>query len=311
MTEDQRSSGEEKLSYRERQRAARRSQVGKTGKKVQMAVIGAIVLAGVLAGLDYVRRRRAAAAPPPEGDKAAFMFDDNVAKLAADAKKPKGDITLDLGKGVKMQFIWIKGIGAWVGQYEVTNKQFKRFNREHNAGKIEAHSLNGDRQPVVMVSYHHVQAFAKWVANACSKQIPDMYRVRLLDDQEALAVLQCGEKRDYPWGAAWPPPADWNYQGAEGMGNEKKIDGHRDPWPVSCPVDQAGRNEWGLYGIGDNVTEWTEKLLDRGSGGTGSYLLMGGSWYSSDQKQMRCDNRARLYSKYAREYIGFRLVIAP
>jgi len=311
MTENQGAAGEEKLSYRERQRAARRSQVGKTSKKVQMAVIGAIVLAIALAGLDYVRRKRAAAAPPPDDDRPAFMFDDNVAKMEADAKKPKDDITLDLGNGVKMPFVWVQEIGAWVGQYEVTNQQYKRFDREHNAGKLEGQAINGDRQPVVMVTYHHVQAFVKWVSNTCSKQIPELYRVRLLDDQEAMAVMLCGKKRDYPWGAEWPPPPDWNYQGSEGLGNEKKIDGHRDPWPVSCPVDQAGRNEWGLYGIGDNVTEWTEKLLDRGSSGTGSYLLMGGSWFNSDQKKLRCDHRARLYSKYATEYIGFRLVIGP
>ena len=311
MTENQDSGGERKLSYREQQYAARKNRRGSTGKKLQLIIVGAIVAAVVLAGLDYIRRKRAAAAPPPEEDKPAFMFDKNVAALDADAAAPKDDMMLDLGKGVKMQFLWIKEIGAWVGQYEVTNQEYRRFAREHRAGKLENHSLDGDRQPVVMVSYHHVTAFVKWMNNACGKQIPEMYRVRLLDDQEALAVMQCGDKREYPWGADWPPPADWNYQGTEGVGVEKKIEGHRDKWPITCPVEQSGRNEWGLYGIGDNVTEWTEKLLDRGSDGTGSYLLMGGSWASADKKQLRCDHRARLYSKYATEYIGFRLIIAP
>lgn len=69
--------------------------------------------------------------------------------------------SVDLGGGVVMEFIWIAALNAWVGKYEVTNGEFRRFRSGHNSGSFSGHSLNGDRQPVVQVSYEDAVAFAQ------------------------------------------------------------------------------------------------------------------------------------------------------
>ena len=62
------------------------------------------------------------------------------------------DMTLDLGGGVKMDFVWITDIDGWMGKYEVTNGQFRRFKPDHDSGKYNDYDLNTDSQPVVYVS---------------------------------------------------------------------------------------------------------------------------------------------------------------
>ena len=42
--------------------------------------------------------------------------------------------------------------GFWMGKYEVTNAQYRRFKKDHDSQSYEGKSLNGDEQPVVMVS---------------------------------------------------------------------------------------------------------------------------------------------------------------
>lgn len=291
------------------------SSVAVMGRRIQQAFGLALLIAAVIAGLHYVRKGRARSRGEQDGaretDKPPFLFSENVDALAAADNVPKTDMALDLGKGVKMEFLWLDGLGAWAGKYEVTNKEYRRFAPEHAVGELEGHSMDADRQPAVMVTHHQATAFAKWINQACRSQIPDMYRVRLPNERESTAIMQCGDAREYPWGPDWPPPGDWNYHGQEGVGRGSKLETHRDKWPVACPVEQSGRNDWGLYGVGDNVTEWTEKLLDIGAADTGTYLLRGASWHTGDKEQMRSTHSGRLYSKQAREYLGFRLVIGP
>ena len=52
----------------------------------------------------------------------------------------------------------------YLGKYEVTNAQFRKFRPMHNSGAYETFSLNDDKQPVVNVSWDDAVAYAKWLS---------------------------------------------------------------------------------------------------------------------------------------------------
>ncbi len=54
--------------------------------------------------------------------------------------------------------------GFWLGKYEVTNAQYRRFQSGHNSKAYGGHSLNGDNQPAVHVSWEEAKAYADWLS---------------------------------------------------------------------------------------------------------------------------------------------------
>ena len=213
---------------------------------------------------------------------------------------------VDLGTGVKMEFVWIAALNGWVGKYEVTNEEYRRFKADHNSGEYNGHSLNSGRQPVVQVSYYGAVAFAERVNN--TGKLPDGYKARLPDGKEWLTFAQCGDGRKYPWGNEWPPKygnyadvttkkyfADWGV-----------IDGYDDGEAVSCAVEKSGKNDWGLYGVGGNAWEWTSELFDSTSDFRG---LRGASWDSDGQDYLSCSNSSGNASSGHDYRFGIRLVV--
>jgi len=228
----------------------------------------------------------------------------NDAKSCAESGRQTGvELAVDLGNDVKMEFLWIKALNGWVGKYEVTNEEYRRFNADHTSGEYESQSLNGDRQPVVQVSYDDAVAFAAWINSRAA--LPEGYKARLPDGKEWLTFAQCGDGREYPWGSEWPPKYG-NYHGQEGAGSWTKIDGYNDGHPVACDVGQSGINTWGLYGVGGNVWEWTSELYDSASG---ARVLRGASWGSLNPGVLRCSFRFYIVPSNRDYIIGFRLVV--
>ena len=162
--------------------------------------------------------------------------------------------------GVGVEFAWVEGMGCWVGVYEITNAQFRRYRSDHDSAKAGGLSLNDDGQPVLWMSFEDAEGFAAFLTKGEREagRLPAGYRYRLPRTGEWTALARCGDNRKFPWGDAWPPPAELNYNGNEWPGPEAaRISDHEDPFPVSCPVAQSGRNPWGLYGVGGNAMEWS------------------------------------------------------
>jgi hypothetical protein len=158
-----------------------------------------------------------------------------------------------------IEFVWVEPMGCWVGSYEVTNAQYRRFHGDHKPADASGLSLNDDSQPAVWVSFKDAEQFAVSLTahEREAGRVPAGRCYRLPQAQEWTMLAGCGDDRKFPWGGTWPPPAEYNYNGSEWPGPDAaRIPDHKDPFPVTCPVARSGRNSWGLYGVAGNAMEW-------------------------------------------------------
>ena len=207
-----------------------------------------------------------------------------------------------------MDYVWIDALRCWVGKYEVTNGEYRAFKPEHDSKEAWVHSLNAERQPVVHVSFQDACEFAQWLTEREQRagRPAEGREYRLPTGDEWITFAQCGDGRVYPWGNEWPPKygnyADETAKQVLGFG--RTIAGYDDGFPVACPVEKSGENDWGLFGVGGNAWEWTAKTPN------GPFdALRGASWGSCAQVDLRCDGRVFDPSvRYG--YVGFRLLLS-
>jgi len=209
-----------------------------------------------------------------------------------------------------MAFVWIETLELWVATYETTNGEYRGKEPGHDSGTFMEHSLNGDRQPVVNVHFLEAVQYGEWLTEQerAANQLPAGYTYRLPSEAEWLAFARCGDTRKYPWGASWPP-VHGNYRGQEAQGRGDKIEGYDDGHVATCNVEDSGRNEWGLYGVGGNVWEAAARRCeDENCKTCGSWR--GGSWDSAAEGLLRCTFRSTGMPNYRFNNYGFRLVLA-
>ena len=202
----------------------------------------------------------------------------------------------------KMEFVWVRALGIWVGKYTTTNGEYRRKEPLHHSGTFLKYSLDGDRQPVVMAGFDQARAYAEWLTARDREQgrLPKGYRYRLPTEDEWLAFARCGEAVEYPWGNDLPPKFG-NYRGQEAEGRGDKLANYRDKYPAACNVEQSGRNRWGLYGVGGNV--WQACATDRSGVEPGSWR--GGSWDSGSPRLLRARSAASTCRTIASITMGF------
>ncbi len=248
----------------------------------------------------------------------SFFFEDRPGSLKADpprsevAEEPPSqpgglvagkDGGVDLGEGIQMEFRWIDSLDVWVGKFEVTNEEFRRFRPNHDSRQSRGMTLDSERQPAVWVSHDDARAFASWMSRRSDLRLIGA-RARLPTGGEWTAIARCGTSRVFPWGDSWPPTrGNYNDQTAMetlGLGG---IQDYKDGFAVSAPVDWSGANEWGLHGVGGNVWEWTNEQ-------EGSFrIIRGGSWLSNREDGLRVEDRRKVLPNRSHNDLGFRLVI--
>lgn len=203
---------------------------------------------------------------------------------------------LNVSDTVTMEFVRIKPLNIWMGKYEVSNKQFKEFQADHDSGMFKEWSLNDADQPVVNVGWDDANAFCRWLNTHLAGNLEPGNEFRLPTESEWETAAACGQTREYPWGNQWPPK----------YGNYGLIEGYDDGAPVSCPVEDSGQNEWGLYGMGGNAWEWCADLYDPSR----QYrAIRGGAWNLSPADSLKIANRTGDSESRKNNYIGFRVVI--
>lgn len=176
--------------------------------------------------------------------------------------------------------------GFWMGKYEVTNSQYKKFKPDHDAD---------DKQPVTNVSWHDAMRFAQWLSEKSGKKL------RLPTEAEWEYAARADTSTAYFWGDSWD--GRHNY-----VSSEKK------------PVGSHQPNAFGLYDMLGNVMEWTASSYDLSYGGaerqiasldaSGDRVSRGGSW---DHSPRPVRSAGRLYGTpdVRRDYLGLRLARIP
>lgn len=214
-------------------------------------------------------------------------------------------VAMNLGNKVTLPMVWIEPLDLFVGKYEVTNDQYRRFNPKHDSGRHKDLGLDmdGGSQPAVNVNWNEAQEFCNWLTKQYGVQGGKRYEFRLPTEKEWEAFAACGREVEYPWGANWPPPKNWNYYGRENKGAGQKLD-YDDGYRVSCPVQRSGENSWGLCGVGGNVWEWCEDA----DGKSQSRVFKGASWSDCHPYFLKLTRRSSNAPDNRYHNRGFRVV---
>jgi|GEM_PF-859381 len=214
--------------------------------------------------------------------------------------------------GIGMEFTWVEAISCWAGVYEATNAQVRCLMPDHNSADAHDQTLNDDSQPAVWLSFEDAEGYAALLTKREREadRLPAGHSYRLPRADEWTALASAGDAREFPWGDAWPPPAEVNCNGSEWPGPEEaRIPDHKDPYPVTCPVSKSGRNPLGLFGLGGNAMEWT-------GGKTGTAPeLRGNAWcglggHPSQSAYTVASAWARPSPNFRTPATGFRLLLA-
>jgi formylglycine-generating enzyme len=166
-----------------------------------------------------------------------------------------------------------------INRYEVTNEQYRKFARatgrsdpqgvafiKFEDGKYAItnafkpwsdNNFNGDKQPVVCVSYDDARAYAEWAG----KRLPT-------EAQWEKAARGKLIGKHFAWGDSCPPDskagnfADEAFRAATRDASVPFISGYHDGHAYPAPVGSFVPNGYGLYDIPGNVSEWCEDWYD-------------------------------------------------
>lgn len=150
-------------------------------------------------------------------------------------------------------------VGAfWIGQYEVTNSQYRKFRGKHSSGSHDGISVNGDHHPVVMTSWDAAREYAEWLTREMNQNF------RLPTEAEWEYACRAGTDSLFFWGDdeliiyQYANGADQSganiSQNVGSMARTKWTDGY----PRTAPVGSFKPNPWGLYDMIGNANEWCE-----------------------------------------------------
>ncbi len=219
-----------------------------------------------------------------------------------------------------MEFIWIElpEGGFWMGKYEVTNAQYRKYKPGHNSGVYGKESLNGAKQPVVFVDWEDADSFAKWLTNMNKGR----YQFRLPKEYEWEYACRAGNYSSRFWGDNQDDACKYAnvHDRTSKQINRFDWQNHQcnDGYAVTAPVGRFKPNRFGLYDMIGNVWEWCEEIYRKDEQyikdpdnplyyGTMSRVSRGGGW-SDDPPSVCCNFRDGFSSVFKGAYVGFRLL---
>jgi sulfatase modifying factor 1 len=171
----------------------------------------------------------------------------------------------------------------WIGKYEVTNVQYRRFNKSH---------AGDDKLPAVNVTWTKADTFC----NTLGFQLPT--------EAQWESAARAGTAGPWSFGADESALSRYAWYRENSEDN-------------SQPVGTRESNVWGLYDMHGNVWEWVADWYGSYSGGAEadpqgpsegvSRVLRGGS-FAVTPRYLRSANRYGIRPEYGIRFIGFRCV---
>jgi formylglycine-generating enzyme required for sulfatase activity len=203
-----------------------------------------------------------------------------------------------------------------IGKFTVTNEQFRMFRPKHDSGMYKGFSLNGDKQPVVNISWEDAVAFAKWLSKKTGKTY------RLPTEAEWEYAARAGTKTSRFWGNN--PDDACTYANVADLTAKKHwprwtVHVCDDGYAVSAPVGSFKPNEYGIYDMLGNAWQWCEDVYNSGAyarlpkndpvyEGSGEYRVMRGGGWSNGPLGIRSSHRVPASPIFGHPALGFRLV---
>lgn len=218
---------------------------------------------------------------------------------------------------------------------EVSNAQFRAFAPGHSSGSHAGHTLDGDSQPAIGISWDEAARYCNWLSEqdgltpiydirGASVQGWDVNRsgYRLPTEAEwAFAARYVGEAQallKMPWGnAPKPPERHGNYADTSATYVVSRvIFGYNDNHIVSAPVASFAPNQHGIFDLGGNVAEWVQDFYEQSpareqpADATGPqkgeyHVVRGSSWMHGSVSDLRLSYRD--YGRDGRADLGFRI----
>jgi formylglycine-generating enzyme required for sulfatase activity len=161
-----------------------------------------------------------------------------------------------------------------IDKYEVTNKQFSRFNLDHKYGK------GGDNYPATMVSLIEASDHCA----ALDKRLPT--------EQEWEKAARGTDGRIYPWGNEFDKVL---------CITKESFEEGKDPFVAPVGSCEKGSSPYGVTDMAGNVWEWTSSFEDKYS------VLKGGSFFEGRNYSTSYNNLLSIPAD-AKDYVGFRCV---
>jgi sulfatase modifying factor 1 len=155
--------------------------------------------------------------------------------------------------------------------------------------------------PVVYISWHDADAYAKWVG----KRLPTEAEWEKAARGGLIGKL-------FPWGNAAP----------EGRANWNRTQANPQAAPPTTPVASFAPNDYGLYDMAGNVWEWCADWYldpyyaigpssDPAGPERGQYKVRrGASWNVREDFRLRCANRGAMLPDRAWPNLGFRCAMS-
>ena len=185
--------------------------------------------------------------------------------------------------------------GFWLGKYEVTNGQYRKYKPGHSSKDFQGRSLNSDRQPAVDMSWNDAKGFAAWLSGKGNGKF------RLPTEAEWEYAARAGTRTARYWGdspdqaCTFANVAD---QSADRQWPNWTVHNCDDGHAVAAPVGSFRPNNFGLYDMLGNAWEWCENVYDknaytshsrqepRSTSGGSVRVVRGGGW-NKDPKRVR------------------------
>lgn len=213
--------------------------------------------------------------------------------------------------------------GFWMSKTVVTNGQFRAFQKDHDSGQFQGHSLNGADQPAVEVSWRDGNNFCQWLTGQNGGQ----YHFRLPTEAEWEYAARAGTETSRYWGedsskaCVHENVADYTAQKQLGV---KAIHQCDDGYATTAPVGSFRPNPFGLYDMLGNVLQWCGDVyavdayvqLDKNNPenideSMGQSRVIRGACWHDPPGAARCAMRRSGLPDNRGDDIGFRIVRSP